>query len=43
MEEGLYAGLATGVGSALAFFAKRTDPRFLSGALKLSMVTVNSS
>jgi ZIP family zinc transporter len=32
----LFAGLATGVGSALAFFAKRTDTRFLSGALGFS-------
>ena len=30
------AGLTTGVGSALAFFAKRTDTRFLSGALGFS-------
>lgn len=32
----LLAGLSTGIGSALAFFAKRTDMRFLSGALGLS-------
>ena len=32
----LFAGLATGVGSALAFFAKRTNARFLSGALGFS-------
>jgi zinc transporter, ZIP family len=32
----LFAGLATGVGSALAFFAKRTNTRFLSGALGFS-------
>lgn len=32
----LFAGLATGVGSALAFFAKKTDGRFLSGALGFS-------
>lgn len=32
----LFAGLATGVGSALAFFSKRTNPRFLCGALGFS-------
>ena len=32
----LFAGLSTGVGSALAFFAKRTNTRFLSGALGFS-------
>ena len=32
----LFAGLATGVGSALAFFTKRTNTRFLSGALGFS-------
>ena len=32
----LFAGLATGVGSALAFFAKHTNTRFLSGALGFS-------
>lgn len=32
----LFAGLATGVGSALAFFAKRTNTRFLSTALGFS-------
>jgi ZIP family zinc transporter len=32
----LFAGLATGVGSALAFFAKRTNTRFLSSALGFS-------
>lgn len=32
----LFAGLATGIGSALAFFAKRTNARFLSGALGFS-------
>ena len=32
----LFAGLATGVGSALAFFAKRTNTRFLAGALGFS-------
>jgi ZIP family zinc transporter len=32
----LLAGLATGVGSAIAFFAKRTDFRFLSVALAFS-------
>ena len=32
----LFAGLATGVGSCLAFFAKRTNTRFLSVALGFS-------
>ncbi len=32
----LFAGLSTGVGSALAFFAKRTNTRFLSIALGFS-------
>ncbi len=32
----VFAGLATGVGSALAFFAKRTNTRFLSGSLGFS-------
>ena len=32
----LFAGLATGVGSALAFFTKTTNTRFLSGALGFS-------
>jgi len=32
----LFAGLATGVGSALAFFAKRTNTKFLCGALGFS-------
>ena len=32
----LFAGLATGIGSALAFFAKRTNTRFLSMALGFS-------
>lgn len=32
----LFAGLATGVGSALAFFTKQTNTRFLSGALGFS-------
>lgn len=32
----LFAGLATGIGSALAFFAKQTNTRFLSGALGFS-------
>ena len=32
----LFAGLATGVGSALAFFTKRTNTRFLSLALGFS-------
>ena len=32
----LFAGLATGIGSALAFFTKRTNTRFLSAALGFS-------
>jgi ZIP family zinc transporter len=32
----LFAGLSTGFGSALAFFAKRTNTRLLSGALGFS-------
>jgi zinc transporter, ZIP family len=32
----LFAGLATGIGSAMAFFAKRTNTRFLSIALGFS-------
>ncbi len=32
----LFAGLATGIGSALAFFAKKFDPRFLCGSLGFS-------
>ena len=32
----LFAGLATGVGSLLAFFAKTTNTKFLSFALGLS-------
>lgn len=32
----LFAGLSTGIGSAIAFFAKRTNTRFLSVALGLS-------
>ena len=32
----LFAGLSTGVGSALAFFAKKTNTRFLSIALGFS-------
>lgn len=32
----LFAGLATGVGSAMAFFAKRTNTRFLAVALGFS-------
>ncbi len=32
----LFAGLATGVGSALAFFGRRTSKRFLSAALGFS-------
>jgi ZIP family zinc transporter len=31
-----FAGLATGIGSALAFFAKRTNTRFLSLSLGFS-------
>ena len=33
----LFAGLATGIGSGLAFFAKRTNTRFLSVALGFSV------
>ena len=32
----VFAGLATGVGSAMAFFAKKTNTRFLSLALGFS-------
>ena len=32
----LFAGLSTGIGSALAFFTKQTNTRFLSGALGFS-------
>lgn len=32
----LFAGLATGIGSALAFFTKQTKTKFLSGALGFS-------
>jgi len=32
----LFAGLATGIGSAIAFFAKRTKPKFLSVSLGFS-------
>ncbi|KGE71714.1 zinc transporter ZupT [Spirochaeta lutea] len=32
----LFAGLATGIGSTLAFFTKQTNPRFLAGALGFS-------
>ncbi len=32
----LFAGLATGIGSILAFFSKRTSSRFLAGALGFS-------
>jgi ZIP family zinc transporter len=32
----LFAGLATGVGSILAFFTKRTNTRFLAVALGFS-------
>ena len=42
----LGAGLATGIGSAIAFFAKRTNKRLLSFSLGLSggvMIYVSSS
>ena len=32
----MFAGLATGIGSAVAFLSKRMDARFLSGALGFS-------
>jgi ZIP family zinc transporter len=32
----LFAGLATGLGSAIAFFAKKTNPKFLSASLGFS-------
>ncbi|MGL4818580.1 MAG: zinc transporter ZupT, partial [Bacilli bacterium] len=32
----LFAGLATGIGSLFALFAKRTNKRFLAGALGFS-------
>ena len=32
----LFAGLSTGIGSALAFYTKRTNERFLSAALGFS-------
>lgn len=32
----LFAGLATGIGSAMAFFAKRTNTKFLSLSLGFS-------
>ena len=32
----LFAGLATGIGSILAFMSKKTSPRFLAGALGFS-------
>ena len=32
----LFAGLSTGIGSAMAFFAKRTNTRFLSISLGFS-------
>ncbi|MBN2280523.1 MAG: zinc transporter ZupT [Candidatus Marinimicrobia bacterium] len=32
----LFAGLSTGIGSALAFFARRTNPKFLSASLGFS-------
>lgn len=32
----LFAGLSTGIGSALAFFSKRTNTKFLAGALGFS-------
>ena len=31
-----FAGLATGIGSALAFFSKQTNKRFLSASLGFS-------
>ena len=32
----LFAGLATGIGSLMAFFSKKFNPNFLSGALGFS-------
>ncbi|MDR1745539.1 MAG: zinc transporter ZupT, partial [Planctomycetota bacterium] len=32
----LLAGLSTGIGSAIAFFASRTNTRFLAGSLGFS-------
>ena len=32
----LFAGLATGIGSGLAFIAKKTNPKFLSSSLGFS-------
>ena len=32
----LFAGLSTGIGSALAFYTKQTNKKFLSGALGFS-------
>ena len=32
----LFAGLATGIGGAIAFFAKRTNKKFLSVAMGFS-------
>ncbi|MBL6949905.1 MAG: zinc transporter ZupT, partial [Bacteroidales bacterium] len=32
----LFAGLSTGIGSAVAFFSKRTNTKFLAGALGFS-------
>ncbi|HPX59805.1 MAG TPA: zinc transporter ZupT, partial [Bacteroidales bacterium] len=32
----LFAGLSTGIGSVIAFFAKRTNTRFLSVSLGFS-------
>ena len=32
----LFAGLSTGIGSALAFFAKSTNTRFLTASLGFS-------
>ena len=32
----LFAGLSTGIGSALAFFTKQTNKKFLSAALGFS-------
>ena len=38
----LFAGLSTGVGSALAFFARRTNTRLLSAALDFSSIRGSS-
>ena len=32
----MFAGLSTGIGSVLAFFSKKFNPKFLAGALGLS-------